>query len=120
MTADIYTATQIESILAERLPQWRYSGGKLCRHYACNGWRASVLLFNAIAHIAEAAWHHPEATVAWGGVSISLMTHDAQGITDNDFALAEQIEIFANWQPDDNSPLTGTPTDQRWRYREPE
>lgn len=114
-----YTDSQIAEHLASKLPKWRYVDGKLCREYACNGWRASTLLFNAIAHIAEAAWHHPEVEVTWGGVNVSLMTHDAQGITDKDFALAGQIETFATWQPDANSPLEGTPNDDRWRYREP-
>lgn len=115
-----YTDTQITQRLTTELPKWQYSHSKLCRQYSCNGWRASVMLLNAIAHIAEAAWHHPEVEVSWGGVKVSLMTHDVQGITDKDFALAEQIEAFATWQPDANSPLDGTPNDAKWLYRKPE
>ncbi len=118
--SDNYSVNQIESLCTERLPKWRYAEGKLHRYYACHGWRASSLLFNAIAHIAEAAWHHPEITVTWSGVNVSLMTHSTQGITDKDFALAEQIELFANWQPAPNSPLERTPHDACWRYRKPE
>lgn len=120
MQLDNYSDAQIKTRLAEKLPHWQYKNGKLHRQYPCHGWRASVMLFNAIAHIAEAAWHHPEVEVSWSGVVVNLMTHDTQGITDKDFALAEQIECVATWRPDQSSPLEGTPNNEQWRYRETE
>jgi pterin-4a-carbinolamine dehydratase len=114
-----YTAAETQAKLAETLPAWQYTAGKLNRTYPCNGWRASTLLFNAIAHLAEAAWHHPEVEVAWNGVTVNLMTHSANGITDKDFVLAKHIEQWATWQPAANSPLEGTPLKGPWRYRQP-
>lgn len=112
-----YSTAVIQETLAAQLPNWRYMDGKLCRDYAANGWRASVLLFNAIAHLAEAAWHHPEVEVAWGGVSVRLMTHSANGITAKDFALAQQIEQWVTWQPAPDTPLEGAPNTGPWQYR---
>jgi len=119
MSDTVFTEQQASQRLQDELPSWQCVEGCLQRDYACNGWRASVLLFNAVAHVAEAAWHHPDVLVSWGGIRVRLMTHDAGGITDKDFALAAQIEQLACWQPEEGSALEGTPDEPRWRYREP-
>jgi len=51
-------------------------------------------------------------------VIVKLKTHSAKGITDKDFALANKIESFIQWQPaTEGGPLEGTPSDdQRFRY----
>ncbi len=112
-----YTEACIQAELAATLPTWQYAEGKLCRTYQAHGWRASVMLFNAIAHLAEAAWHHPEVEVAWGQVTVHLMTHSADGITAKDFALAQQIEHWVTWRPEPDSVLDGAPVDGVWQYR---
>ena len=117
MSLHAYSTTQIQTKLRDTLSTWDYVAGKLQRTYPCNGWRASVMLFNAIAHLAEAAWHHPEVEVTWGTVTVNLMSHDANGITDKDFELAEHIEHWATWQPTTNSVLEGTPPEGPWQYR---
>jgi len=109
----------IQEALAE-LPGWRLEAGRLHREYRCNGWRAAVLLFDGIAHLAEAAWHHPDVTVSWGRVAVSLTTHSAGGITRKDLELAAEIERLATWQPAPGAALEGAPEEGCWRYREPE
>jgi len=47
---------------------------------------------NWIAVLAERAQHHPDIIIRWNKVSLSLVTHDAGGITTHDFDLAQQIE----------------------------
>ena len=113
----LYSETQIQIKLTSILPTWNYVAGKLQRTYSCNGWRASVMLFNAIAHLAEAAWHHPEIEITWGTVTVNLISHDANGITDKDFELATQIEHWITWQPTSDSALEGTPPEGSWQYR---
>ncbi|MEM6405570.1 MAG: 4a-hydroxytetrahydrobiopterin dehydratase [Pseudomonadota bacterium] len=113
----VYTEARIQAELEATLPDWQYVEGKLCRTYQANGWRASVMLFNAIAHLAEAAWHHPEVEVAWGQVTVHLVTHSADGVTAKDFALAHQIERWVTWQPEPESALEGAPTEGSWQYR---
>ena len=46
---------------------------------------------HAVAYLAEAANHHPDITIEWSKVTLTLSTHSAGGLTVNDFALAEQI-----------------------------
>lgn len=94
----------------EALPKWSTESGWLKREYKADGWRATMLLVNAIAFIAEAANHHPDLEVHWGRVVVRLQTHSAGGITDKDLQLAAQIEATATWQPSGGFPgLEGQP-----------
>jgi 4a-hydroxytetrahydrobiopterin dehydratase len=64
---------------------------------------------NALGYIAEAACHHPDLSVSYAEVHVKLKTHDADGITEKDFALARLIEGHLTWlpSPDDNTPFEG-------------
>ena len=42
-----------------------------------------------IGEAADAADHHPEITVSWGRVRVEWWSHDANGVTSRDIALAE-------------------------------
>jgi len=46
-----------------------------------------------VAEIAEAADHHPDIHINYTRVTFICSTHDAGGVTDKDFKLAENIEI---------------------------
>lgn len=115
--AQTYSRTQIQQRLDDSMPDWSLLDGQLCRVYRTADFRTALLLANAIGHLAELAWHHPEVTVSWGKVRVMLMSHDAGGITERDFELALECDRLANWQPGEGSTLTGTPDQDRWRYR---
>jgi 4a-hydroxytetrahydrobiopterin dehydratase len=114
----IYTAKEIEERLARELPRWYYEDGWIRRKYRTEGWKATLMVVNAVGHLAEAAWHHPDLTVSYAFVIVKLMNHAAKGVTDKDFALAKRIEEFVHWQPGkEGGSLEGTPNDdQRFRY----
>ena len=57
------------------------------------------MVINAVGHLAEVAWHHPDITASYAWVEVRLMNHAAKGITDKDFALAKKIEEVVHWQP---------------------
>ena len=46
-----------------------------------------------VAEIAEANDHHPDITINYTRVTFSCSTHDAGGVTEKDFKLADNIEI---------------------------
>lgn len=113
---DVYTNEQVQQRLQAELPDWRLSEGQLQRRFRTADFRTALLLTNAIGHLAEKAWHHPDIHLGWGMVTVSLVSHDVGGITARDFAMAAEIESLANWQPGADSPLDGTPDEDRWRY----
>lgn len=117
-TQKVYTEDEARVRLATELPFWRVEEGHLCRCYRTSGWKASLMVANAIGHLAEAAWHHPELCLAYGTVGVRLSTHKAGGLTDKDFALARKIEEVVHWEPArEGGALRGTPNHEpRFKY----
>ena len=113
-----HSAAEIEERLKRELPHWRFEDGWIRRKYRTSSWKGTLMVINAIGHLAEAAWHHPDITASYAWVEVRLMTHSAKGITDKDFALAAKIEEVVHWQPGkEGKGLEGTPQgDQRFSY----
>ena len=76
----------------QRLPHWGFTGNALERIYDGPNYLASVETLNQIARLSEEADHHPDLTLNWKKLTIRYWTHTAQGVTDLDFKLAEQVE----------------------------
>lgn len=113
----VYSAEEIADRLARELPHWHYENGWICRKYRTHGWKGTLMVINAVGHLAEAAWHHPDITASYAWVEVRLMTHTAKGITDKDFALARKIEEVVDWRPEAGGALEGTPeNDPRFAY----
>lgn len=119
-TERVYSEQEITEQLAARLPKWRHEGGSICRLFKTGGWRSTMLIANAIGHLAEVAFHHPELRLNYASVEVRLNTHSAGGITAKDIELACKIEELMAWRPgqDADSALEGLPTDPRFAYLE--
>lgn len=77
-----------------RLPQledWSLRDGKLYRHIQFNSFNAAFGFMTQVALMAEKANHHPEWFNVYSRVEIWLTTHEAGGISERDFALAQQM-----------------------------
>jgi 4a-hydroxytetrahydrobiopterin dehydratase len=114
--ANVLTEAQIATRLPQELPRWSFTNGHIERVFKTAGWKATLMVVNAIGHLAEVAWHHPDLAVSYASVTVRLMTHDAGGITDKDFELARKIEEVVMWRPGQQpgSALEGTPNDERY------
>lgn len=111
------TDEEVKARLAAELPHWYLEEGWIRRKYRTSGWKATLMVINAVGHLAEAAWHHPDLAASYAFVIVKLRTHAANGITDKDFALARKIEEVVQWQPGrEGGPLEGTPDDPRFKY----
>jgi 4a-hydroxytetrahydrobiopterin dehydratase len=112
----VYDETEIGQRLQETLPHWKLERGWLRRTYRTHSWKGTLMVVNAVGHLAEAAWHHPDMTLSYAWVEVRLMTHTAKGITDKDFELAAKIEEVVQWRPEGGA-LEGTPKgDARFAY----
>ena len=95
----VYSADEIAARLAHELPHWRYENGWIRRTFRTSGWKGTLMVINAVGHLAEAAWHHPDIAASYAWVEVKLQNHSAKGITDKDFELARKIEDFVSWPP---------------------
>jgi 4a-hydroxytetrahydrobiopterin dehydratase len=113
-----YSENEIAERLARDLPHWRYENGWIRRKFKTHSWKATLMVINAVGHLAEAAWHHPDIAASYAWVEVKLMTHTAKGITDKDFELARKIEEVVGWRPGkQGGALEGTPeNDLRFAY----
>jgi 4a-hydroxytetrahydrobiopterin dehydratase len=113
-----YTPDEIAQRLAAELPTWYFEDGWIRRKIKTSGWKSTLMVVNAVGHLAEAAWHHPDLNVSYAFVTVKLVTHSAKGVTDKDFELAKKIEEVVLWRPQqtEGSALEGTPDDPRFRH----
>ena len=84
-----------DSEIDERLVgmDWRRDGDSIVRDVECKGFHSAMALANAVADAANDADHHPDILVHdYKHVRLTLSTHSAGGITENDFALAGMID----------------------------
>ena len=114
MTAQLHLLDElvIKARLVGTLRSWHYEGGHLVRLYRTSGWRATMLITNAVAHLAEQSWHHPDLEISYARVLVRLTTHDLGGVSGRDLELAQRIEALVQWKPDAKSALDGLPSDQ--------
>ena len=107
----VLTESEIADAL-QTLPHWELRDGWLRRKYGTPGWPHTVMLVNAIAYVAEAAWHHPDLEVGYAQVIVKIQPHRVRAVTQSDVDLARRIDEVALWKPADGSPLSGFP--KKW------
>ena len=96
---------EVRSLLDETLQNWAVQEDQLFRRYDTANWRVTLMIANAIGFLAEAAYHHPRLILNYRSVEVFLTTHDAGGLTQKDFELAQKIEETVLWPRSD----AGTP-----------
>jgi 4a-hydroxytetrahydrobiopterin dehydratase len=83
---------QIAERLA-RVPGWTIEDGALTRLYEFPSYAAGVVFACAVGYLADSLDHHPDLTIGYQRVRVSLKTHDAGGgLTSYDFELARRID----------------------------
>jgi len=76
----------------KKLEQWSLAGKSLQKKYTFKSFMPAIGFVNKIAEAAESAGHHPDITINYSLVGISLSTHSEGGVTDKDFELAQKID----------------------------
>ncbi len=94
MAVEKMSNDQIEKHLQE-VPNWQVKDGKLHRDFKFQDFVEAFGFISRVAVHAEKMDHHPELFNVYNNVSIDLMTHDCDGISERDFRLAAQINRLA-------------------------
>ena len=66
--------------------------GKLKKKFTFPNYRQCFAFVSEVAMLAEKKNHHPEIILDYGKVTIFLISHDVQKITERDLELANQID----------------------------
>lgn len=74
---------------------WRVVFGGACAHFRTGSFATGVELVDAIGELADAANHHPDVDLRYGGVTVQLISHDVGGLSERDVALARRISTAA-------------------------
>ena len=70
----------------------------ICRTYKFADFLHSLDFVNRVAKKAQKLNHHPDIDIRYDKVKLTLTTHDAGGLTEKDFTMAEQCdEVFAKF-----------------------
>ena len=94
MPIDAMDPETLASRLAD-LPSWRVVAGKLHREFVFGDFSEAFAFMTRVAIHAEKLDHHPEWFNVYAKVVIDLTTHDAGGISERDFELAQFVDAVA-------------------------
>lgn len=64
----------------------------ISRHYQFKGFAKASYLANLCCWLADNQGHHPDISFGWGYCTVKLTTHDASGLTENDFIWAAKLD----------------------------
>jgi 4a-hydroxytetrahydrobiopterin dehydratase len=88
-------ATLSNTEIRERLktmPGWSLVGNAIYKKFTFKSFLPAIAFVNQIAEAAEQANHHPDITINYNQVGITLSTHSQSGVTEKDLHLAEAID----------------------------
>ena len=80
---------------ADGVDDWRVLYGRAFAHYRTGSFAEGVALVQAIGTVADGMDHHPDVDLRYSGVTVRLSTHDVDGLSDRDVALAREISKVA-------------------------
>jgi 4a-hydroxytetrahydrobiopterin dehydratase len=77
------------------LPGWERSGDAIEKSFKREDFVGSVRFVDALVEPAEEMNHHPDLSISWDTVTVTISTHSEGGLTAADFELAAKIDALA-------------------------
>ena len=86
---------RIQALLAE-VPGYKVdeARGTISKEYEFADFYETIAFVNALSYIVNQEDHHPDLTVSYDRCSVAFTTHDAGGLTENDFICAARINAL--------------------------
>ena len=79
-----------------RLPRWNRRGKRISRTFVFDDFMQGIRFLNQVARLAEGMNHHPDISIRYNKIGLSLTTHDEGGLTIKDFKLAQKFNRLTN------------------------
>jgi 4a-hydroxytetrahydrobiopterin dehydratase len=87
-----------DSEIGERLDGldgWERKGEAITKTFKRGDFVGSVEFVRRLVEPAEDMGHHPDLSISWDEVEVSITSHAAGGLTNDDFELAKKIDALA-------------------------
>lgn len=88
--AQLLSEVEINAQVSQ-LSGWTLQGKEILCQKRFKDFVEAIAWVNKLVEPAEAAGHHPDIAISYNQVTVSLTTHDAGGLTQMDFDLAQVI-----------------------------
>ena len=89
---ELLNAEEITKFLSG-LNGWFYLNGSIEKEYKLKSFADAIALLVKIGMEAEKLEHHPDLLLhSWNKVKVTLTTQEVEGVTENDFKLAQTID----------------------------
>ncbi|WP_265502122.1 4a-hydroxytetrahydrobiopterin dehydratase [Paracoccus beibuensis] len=88
-------ADSAQTMMAE-LTGWTMSGDgtAITRRFDFKGFAKAVEMANLAAWLGNKQGHHPDIAFGWGYCAVTFTTHEAGGLTRNDFICAARLDAL--------------------------
>lgn len=81
--------------LAAEINDWSVvQNHHLERQFQFPDFKEALAFVNVVGALAEEEGHHPDLSLAWGRVGVTIWTHKIDGLTESDFILAAKIDLI--------------------------
>ena len=80
---------------ATRIDDWRVVGREASAFFRTGSFESGVGFVNEIAALAEAQNHHPDVDLRYSSVTVRLVTHEVNGLSERDVEMAQKISLAA-------------------------
>jgi 4a-hydroxytetrahydrobiopterin dehydratase len=91
--AKALNATDIATHLAS-LDGWAHEGHEIRKTFTFKNYHETMAFVNASAWVSHREDHHPDLSVHYNRCVVAYSTHDAGGITLNDFICAAKLDAL--------------------------
>ena len=78
--------------MLEKVQGWELKENKIRKVFKFKNFEESMKFVNRVADQAEEEGHHPDITISWNRVTLTLTTHAIGGLSKNDFIMAAKID----------------------------
>lgn len=85
------TSEQVKNYLSQ-VNGWESRDEKIHKTFKFKNFLEAMKFINRMAEIAEGEGHHPDFTVHYNVVDVTIWTHAIGGLSENDFILAAKID----------------------------
>jgi 4a-hydroxytetrahydrobiopterin dehydratase len=75
---------------------WKFVDGKLTKVYYFQTYTEVISFTNQVFNIVEKHNHHPELTIGYNTVTVSVNNHEERNVSDKCYLLAKDLDFINN------------------------